>query len=196
MPKKLVVREFEENGFYHIFNRGNNKQKIFRDSRDFDYFLGLLQEYTTPPKNNEHINFYGTIETVCYCLMSNHFHLIVHQLPEKAISQFMHVISIKYTKYFNKKYTHLGHVFQGAFLARRIKNYGDLLNTSKYVHKNAEDICNDILKYQYSSAAVYIGKRKKPEWLHTKDVFDVLRGGFGVQKNKLFSSYKKYLLLN
>lgn len=194
MPKKLIVREFEENGFYHILNRGNNKQVIFRETEDLDYFLELIKIYTTPAKKKTGRNFYQQIEIISYCLMSNHFHILLHQIPKQAFSEFMHCISVQYTRYFNIKYNHVGHLFQGTFQARHIENSEDLLNVSKYIHNNAKDICKDILRYKYSSAAVYVGKREKSEWLYTQYIFDILEGNFGVEKNKLFSTYKKYFL--
>jgi putative transposase len=196
MPQKLVVRTFAERGYYHVFNRGNNKQTIFLDDEDYHYFTTLLFKYLSKERaKNSHVCFYGSIELIAYCLMPNHFHLLLHQLPERVISEFLRVLTISYTAYFNKKYSHIGHVLQGKFKARLIEDDSDLLNVSRYIHNNAKDITRNVVGYSYSSAQFYCGDLKPPHWLHTKHIFSILHGGFGIAKNKLRDSYKSFLLM-
>ena len=92
--------------FYHVINRGNNQEKIFKNDRDRQKFLEYLEIA------NE--RFAIIIHT--YCLMSNHFHLLV-QTPQANLSKAMQWINVSYATYFNRKRGRHGHVFQGRFKA-------------------------------------------------------------------------------
>lgn len=200
MSRALQKRIFQANGYYHVFNRGNNKQKIFHDKKDYEYFLNLFECYLvkhskTRPNWIKH-TFEKEIRLVTYCLMPNHFHLLIQQIPTKSISSFLHVIMLRYTKYYNKKYKHIGHVFQGSFKARLITTDGDLVHVSRYIHRNAEDVMKNFLHYPYSSARYFISKTlSAPSWLHPGDIFTYMHGIFGTKKNMLENTYRNYLLM-
>lgn len=199
MSRELVQRKFIENGYYHIFNRGNNKKPLFLDKEDYAYFLSLFDCYLL--KESEHRprwisqQFEGEIELISFCLMPNHFHLLIKQIPERAISQFLQCIMTKYSKYFNKKYNLVGHVFQGRYKARNILNDSDLLNISRYIHHNPKDITKNFLLYTYSSAQFFIQKAPIPQWLKTESIYLCLSGTFGVKKECVHKAYLQYLLM-
>ncbi|MCW1930260.1 MAG: transposase [Candidatus Kerfeldbacteria bacterium] len=194
MPSKFVLRSFVENGYYHVFDRGNNKQTIFREIEDYFYFLKLLHYYLSEPGETLRVNFYQDICVLTYCLLPNHFHLMIKQTKERSISKFMQVILQRYTHYHNKKYAHVGHVFQGKYGARLLEDNNDLLNTSRYVHQNALDIGEDVLTYRFSSSQYYLNTMAHPQWLNTQILKDVMEGYFGVKKGGFETHYRRYLL--
>ena len=108
MPRR--VRELEDGGIYHVFNRGNDRRSLFQDSEDFQFFLGkLLLEKTILNTQIYH-----------YCLMTNHFHLLLEVKKGEDLSKLMHHVQLAYARYFKKKYRFQGHVFQERFRSPRI----------------------------------------------------------------------------
>ena len=149
---------------YHIFNRGNNKQNIFKDDRDRIRFLFLLLYFQSPilftnisrPTNNyvKHRVFNiledqtkkvvknRFVELVNFALMPNHFHLTVYELKEGGIAQYMQRTLNAYTKYFNTRHQQSGHLFQGPYKAIHIRNERQLLYLSAYIHRNPRELQN------------------------------------------------------
>lgn len=198
MSSHLVQRTFVKNGYYHVFNRGNNKQLIFRDNEDYDYFTQLFRIYLIPPDTSRSRwilkNYTGEIILISYCLMPNHFHLLIQQKSDRVLSDFVRSIIVNYTKYFNKKYSAVGHVFQGKFKARYIEHDSDLLNVSRYIHHNAKSMLSNFLIYPYSSAQFLQPNFYTPGWLNMQPLFQVLEG-FGVSKEKCSDGYVVYLTM-
>ena len=150
MFKIMINPVFASGYFYHIFNRGVEKRDIFLDKRDYLRFLETLDFYRlfpTPTKlsdfrrnKNKYMKNVQQDEIVklyCYCLMPNHYHLLVQQLEESGITNFLRKLSDSYTKYFNTKYERIGPLFQGTFKARSVETDEYLLYLSKYIHKNS-----------------------------------------------------------
>lgn len=162
--------------YYHIYNRGNDKQSIFLEDRDWIRFLFLVLYFQSPvvfynisrpvanfvrhrvfniPRNEfEKIVKNRTIELVGFALMPNHFHLIVHEFKKGGISQYMQRVLNAYTKYFNVKYKKTGHLFQGPFRSVHIEDNEQLLHLSAYIHRNPREIKqwkNKELQYPWSS---------------------------------------------
>src|SRR3989344_5601448 len=88
--------------YYHLYNRGNNKQKIFREDADYLFYLKRLKTALQKHK----------FELICYCLMPNHVHLIAKQSGEVPPAKFMSSLHTSYSMVFNKKYELVGHLFQ------------------------------------------------------------------------------------
>src|SRR3989344_6976488 len=101
MPQRKY--HFVRNNYYHIYNRGHNKQDIFLSSKDYVRYLRRFKEYLT--KN--------PVTIIAYCLMPNHLHLILRQDDDYSLESFIHRLHTAYTMYFNRKYERLGAVFQG-----------------------------------------------------------------------------------
>jgi len=114
-------------GFYHVYNRGSEKRTIFRDPPDYFRFLKLL-------KNNKN-RFW--VKILCYCLLPNHFHLLVKGGCQ--LSDFMRVVGVGYAMYFNKRYERVGPLFQGRFKSKLIDCEAGLLQVSRYIHQNPID---------------------------------------------------------
>lgn len=131
MPSKNSVKEFLPDALYHIYNRGVEKRLIFCDPQDYSVFLLYLKTYVLP-KDEEGLNaiisdpeikwsekdkalkmlklnnFAENIQIISYCLMSNHFHLLIKQKEATAIDQFMNSLCTRYVMYFNRKYKRVG----------------------------------------------------------------------------------------
>ena len=111
---------------YHVVVRGNNRQPIFADDKDRERYLVLLQRYKQRFRFLLH----------AYTLMPNHVHLILQPAEGTTISRIMQALTIAYTKFFNKRHSRVGHVFQGRFRSRLIDHDLYLLVASRYVHLN------------------------------------------------------------
>ena len=165
MPSKNVIRENDTNAYYHVYNRGAGKQPIFLDDQDRYKFLSLLARHLDPSDKSRRSDGLPypifDVELLAYCLMSNHFHLLLYQDDDStAVSSLMKSVDTAYTMYFNKKYKASGHLFQGVFKSSHITSESYLLHITRYIHMNPR-YC---LRYQWSSIAAYLG-REAPVWL-------------------------------
>jgi len=164
MPGKNLIKDYVEESYYHIYNRGVNKQPIFIDDQDYHVYLGLLKRYlgSTVEKNAariNHPNYFKDIELLAFCLMGNHFHLFIYQLGDReAVTKLMRSLTTAYSMYFNKKYKRVGPVFQQRYRAVRITDDGQLLHITRYIHLNPDSY----LDYQWSSLPYFLGT-KTPE---------------------------------
>lgn len=187
MPSRNIVKVYVENGYYHIYNRGVEKRTIFENDQDYRTFLKYLKESLSPPPNPKTItktfsvrgvtfdatprlvkNFDKKIDLMVYCLMPNHFHLVIKQEGNKDMDKFMQSVATRYSMYFNKKYKRIGKLFQGSYKAVLITTDEYLLHLSRYIHLNPTEFTKDIAN-AYSSYAEYIGKRKT-SWVKTKEI--------------------------
>lgn len=144
--------QFANGNFYHIYNRGVNKNQIFFDETDYFRFVHDLYEFNDAQpaldfrfvqqakKNNTPRKRELLIEILAWCLMPNHFHLMVRQKAENGISEFMRKIGTGYTLYLNKKFERSGYVFASKFKAKHIDNESYLLHISRYIHLNPVDL--------------------------------------------------------
>lgn len=137
----------EEEYFYHIFNRGNNKQNLFFEKENYGYFLQLLEKHILP-----------IADIYSYCLLPNHFHLLIQikkdaSNPSQKFSNFFN----SYTKSINKRYKRTGSLFQKPFKRIRVKDENYLMKLVTYIHFNPENhnIANDFEKYSFSSYNVF-----------------------------------------
>ncbi len=127
MKKNKNDTIYKPNSYYHIYNRGNHKEKIFRREKDYITFQNLMYRYIKKYK----------ILLIVYCYMPNHYHFIFKcGLNWKTIPKLMGCFMTAYVTYFNRKYQKAGHLFQGPFQVRRIIGAVDLDNTIKYVRNN------------------------------------------------------------
>jgi len=169
MPSVGIYKTYVENEYYHIFNRGNNKRVIFKEPEDYGMFLRWFWELV------EHPYSIGSgrgpdIVPLCYCLMPNHFHLLLKQTSKVGITNLMKRLTVRYVMYFNKKYERVGRLFQSVFKAKHIDDEGYLLHLSRYIHLNPVEIWRGALKgYPYSSYAAYLGAQEN-NLLNTEDI--------------------------
>jgi putative transposase len=163
--------------YYHLFNRGVNKQVIFHDNRDYARFLFLILYFQTEikfPQVGRHIDKYvksrafdieevdevvknRKVELVSFCIMSDHFHLIIREISEGGISSYMQRVLTAYSKYYNTKYQKSGHVFQGPYRFIHVEDNEQLLYLSTYIHRNPREILK------------WLGKEDQYEWSSYQD---------------------------
>jgi putative transposase len=169
-------KEFAIGEIHHAFNRGNDKMDIFRDSDDYIFFLSRLQEALYPLAGSTDHGAHGrpryqgqrirkalppdSFSLIAYCLMPNHFHLLILQKSDLPISALMLKVLTSYSKYFNKKYDRVGSLFQDQYKTTHIGDNTQLLHTSAYIHNNPRtDGLTEIPEsYPYSSFQEYVGK--------------------------------------
>lgn len=184
--------------YYHIFNRGNNKQNIFFDNRDRIRFLFLILYFQSSlPIYNigrqvshfakhqmfnismEKIIKDRTTELISFVFMPNHFHLILHEIEQGGISKYIGRIQDGYTKYINTKYTKSGHLFQGAFQRIYIKNDEQLLYLSAYIHRNPRELEqweNKEEKFTWSSYQDFSKQNRWGELLKNQIIIEQFSG--------------------
>lgn len=137
---------FSTDEFYHIYNRGTEKRLIFARQRDYERFMALL--HACNQSQRIEIDFRGPtseifrpiklplVDVAAYCLMPNHFHLLVREKEPGNISKYMQKVSTGYTMYFNKLYERTGVLFQGKFKAEHVDNDVYLKHLVGYIHLN------------------------------------------------------------
>ncbi|MEA3463675.1 MAG: transposase [Patescibacteria group bacterium] len=164
--------KFQNNYYYHIYNRGVDKRDVFMDEKDFVRFIRSIREFNTINpigslyQKEKHSGSTASeaveplVEIITYCLNPNHYHLILKQLTENGISEFIRRLSGGYTWYFNFKNNRSGTLFQGKFKSIHINTDSYLLWLSGYINGNPE--IHKIAKaenYKWSSYPDYLGKR-------------------------------------
>ncbi len=145
---------FSIDEFYHIYNRGNEKQKIFRDRADYRRFIILLYyansvepvHLQTVSKEIKKLQG-GTLKKIdergetlvdigAWCLMPNHLHILIKEKIEGGISKFLSKLTTGYTMYFNKRYERVGSLLQGTFKAEHLDKDTYLKYLFSYIHLN------------------------------------------------------------
>lgn len=136
-------------GFYHIINRGVEQRIVFKEKEDYDFFLEQLSSLSK--------NFNITIHN--YCLMNNHYHLLIETRDEN-LSRFMRQLNGIYAIYFNKKYKRSGHLWQGRFKSWYVTDETYLYTLILYIEQNPikAKIVKNITDYPYSSCHYFIDK--------------------------------------
>lgn len=148
MPRR--DRPFQAGKVYHLYNRGNNRDPIFFGRENYLHFLRLIRRYLIEE----------TLDVLAYCLMPNHYHLLVHSRTDQ-VSSAMQKLSIAYTKAINKRYHRVGCLFQGQFQAIAVETDAYLLNLVRYIHLNPvkDRLVQQPQDWEFSSYLEYAGLR-------------------------------------
>lgn len=224
---KLVPGEI-----YHIYNRGVDKRDIFMDDEDRIRFIHDLFEFndSNPSpnlndllSNNKYLEV-GLpdikreprkilVEILAYCLMDNHFHLMVRQKRENGVTEFMRKLGTGYTNYFNKKYERSGSLFQGKFKSICIKSNTHLMYLPMYIHlnpldfkfhewrekkiKNYKDAVSFLDSYRWSSYMDYTGQKNFPSLINKDFILSRVGSEEKLKKenNEWIRNYDELLLL-
>lgn len=216
------------NEFYHVYNRGVEKRNIFMNEEDRTRFLKCLKEFNNENKIilRDLANFFNPsgltagvnvqkrkkefkpiVDVVCFCLMPNHFHLILRELIPGGISMFMRKLGNGYTAYFNLKYERVGPLFQGTYKAKHIETDELFRYSVLYIHSNPVELADprwkedgiknwnrisDFLKfYKWSSHNEYSGKTVFNNGIINRDIVAEF-----FEKNDYTASFDEYLLKN
>jgi putative transposase len=166
-------KEFAPGVFSHIYNRGDNKEIVFRDDQDYRAFLfrlGLALGFDKEDLNSSPLTYSpksriritnsksGQFKLHAFCLMPNHFHLLIEQLEETSISKLIQKVCTSFSRYINLKYKRVGHTFQDKFKAVNAKGNPQLMWTLAYIHMNPvkDGITANPQDYNWSSYNSYI----------------------------------------
>ncbi|NOY98926.1 MAG: transposase [Chloroflexi bacterium] len=145
---------------YHLYNRGNNRQRIFFEDENYLYFIAGIRRYLLP-----------VVEILAYCLMPTHYHLLVRVKPDASwqqssdisgeVSKAMMRLAVSYTKAINKRFDRVGALFQGPFQSRPVKSTSYLLNLCRYIHANPvkDGLVADPADWPFSNYLEWIGAR-------------------------------------
>ena len=148
MPYRKL--SFRADQYYHLYNRGVNRQPIFFERENYLFFLRKLREYLVPT----------TIDVIAYCLMPTHYHLLVY-LRTDDLSRPMQRWLLSYTKAVNKRHQRIGSLFQGRFQAVSVDTDAYLLHLSRYIHLNPvlAGLAQHPEEWEFSSYREYVGLR-------------------------------------
>lgn len=197
--RKIYVAD----SYYHIYNRGVEKRDIFLDEQDYVVYLSYLRDYLLPKnelelykklsdpntsykERNKVIkllrlnNFFDEIILITYCLMPNHFHLLVKQNNANSIDKFINSLGVRYAMYFNRKYKRVGKLFQDVYKAVTVDSDEQLLYLTAYIHRNplsskinrksaSQDLVLRGCLSQPSTLPEYLGKRNT-QWVHPEEI--------------------------
>ena len=176
---------FTPDEYYHLYSRGNDKRKIFHSPSDHARFLNII--YLANSSKNFRIDRIKDVYSQergqrlvsigAYCLMPNHFHILIKQVAENGISKFMHKLLTAYSMYYNIKYKRTGTLFEGKFKSEHLNNDKYLKYIFSYIHlnpikliepewreigiRNKKRILNFLETYPYSSYADFLKNIRK-----------------------------------
>ncbi|HTE21425.1 MAG TPA: transposase [Candidatus Limnocylindria bacterium] len=170
MPSRNIQKIDLSDTYYHAYARGNSQQKIFLDAQDYRYFIGLFARYLSiGPKTGKadvvYPHYRDKIELLAYCLMKNHFHLLLFQRDQGVMKKLMQSIMISYCRYFNQKYKKSGGLFESRYKASAIGADEYLQHVSRYIHLNPRNYRG----YRYSSLRQYLDV-EPAEWLQPQKI--------------------------
>ena len=162
-----TITPLQEGHYYHIYNRGISSGQVFFEQRNYNHFLQLMVKYVTP-----------LADVLCYCLMNNHFHLLVkiHQRIEKpAHLGFSHLFN-SYTQSLNQACSRTGKLFEKPFRRKLIDSERYLTDLIIYIHRNPayHRVQEDFWNYPHSSYRTLIGH--KPTHLQQQLILDYFGG--------------------
>jgi REP element-mobilizing transposase RayT len=166
--------------FYHVISRGNQRQDIFLDDKDLKAFVSYLSEY----KIRYSFHLYA------YSLMKNHFHLLL-EVEGIPLGKVMQSLLFRYTRYFNKRYGKVGHLFQGRYKAILCDKDAYLLELIRYIHLNPirAKVLTDPEKYLWTSHLSYLGKMND-----SLIEEDFVLSQFGKKKSLARRRYRRFVL--
>ena len=205
MRKHNLVLE----SIYHIYNRGVEKRQLFMDTKDYLRFIKCLclfndskpilnAEYKFKNLDNIAIKRDMLVDVLAFCLMPNHFHLLLRQREKNGITKFMRKLCVGYANYFNLKHDRVGSLFQGRFKSVLIQNDLQFAYIPYYIHLNPLDLImpdwrengvnklsqaiNFLDSYKWSSHADYLGKPNFPLVSQRELLSEYFEGSVGYKK--------------
>ena len=148
MPSKYVLTHLEKDRYYHIYNRGNNGEKLFYIPENYLLFMNLYEHYLGP-----------YVETFAFCLMPNHFHFLIRVKCDNEVDRFESISNqfrkmfIKYALFINRQENRTGSLFSKCFKRIEVDNLEYLKRLVAYIHLNPlkHGIDYDFQNYKFSS---------------------------------------------
>ena len=160
MPRK--ARKLAESGIYHVMLRGIDRQRIFEDQEDCEYFLNILRE----------CRVCSNFQLYAFCLMGNHVHLLL-KIQDEGLETVFKRIGGRYVYYYNAKYQRVGPLFQGRFKSEPVEEDTYFITVLRYIHQNPvkAGLCKKVEDYAYSSFCEYMSKS---EWVDFEFAFSLI----------------------
>ena len=142
--------KIDQNRYYHIYNRGNNKNIVFFEPSDYLYFLHQFEKY-----------LFNSCEIYAYCLMPNHFHFFLKVTNKIDFDKKIKNFFISYSRTINLKYNRVGSLFQGRYKVQEIDLAAYFTRVITYIHQNPliAGLVNHLEDYKYSSYALYLNQK-------------------------------------
>ncbi len=184
---------FTNEHFYHIYNRGVDKRDIFMDDADRWRFVKSLCIFNDSTRWSERSIANEKTELTCpekpfvkihaFCMMTNHFHLLLEQITDNGIAKFMHKLGAGFTRYFNVRNERTGALFGGTFKAKSVNDDVYLLHLTRYIHSNPisllentnqANLIDKLSNYRWSSFSDYLGTPTYP-FVETKFILNDFR---------------------
>lgn len=209
----MNARQQASHHIYHVLNRGVDKRTIFMDEKDYYRFIHDLYEFNdTAPVNNITYFFNKNskviarpyvgrqqrkllVEILAFCLMPNHYHLLLKPNFNDGVTRFMKKVNMGYARYFNEKYERSGALFQGRFKSVPVTDEGYLIHLPYYIHFNPLDFVTPewreqkikniakaeqfLASYRWSSHLDYLGKKNFPSVTQRGFLLDFFNGEKG-----------------
>ena len=196
---------FVNQSYYHLYNRGVAKQKIFSEMNDclrllktFGFYLDDAHKTKLSEISKKEFKIINLtepkkplVEIICFCLMPNHFHLLIKQLIDNGISTFIRRSLDSYTRYYNRKHDRVGPLFQGRFKSVPVESDEYILHLSRYIHLNpfSNKLAAEADEYPWSSYNNYL-RNQRTRICHPKFLLDLL--GSTKEYHKITEDYKEY----
>ena len=164
-----AARQDLKGAWHHVMNRGADRGRIFFTRNDGLAFEHLLADATT---------VLG-VELHAYCLMPNHFHLLLH-CPHGGLSKYMQRVGANYSRRINARLDGEGSIFRSRFHSRLLDSPTYLAQAGRYIHRNPLELSPpvDPTSYRWSSLRYYAGLDVPPPWLHTSTLRDICSGDY------------------
>ena len=176
MPSRNVLKIDIPESYYHIYARRASKEPLFVNDGDYRYFIELFKRYLSEEVILDktgvgYTKYQNQINLLAFCLMSNHFHLLVYQKDIGYMTKLMRGIMTSYSRYFNLKYKRTGSLFESRYKASRIDTQQYLEHISRYIHLNPRYW----QRYEYSSISFYKGSEQTPDWINTNLILGLFK---------------------
>jgi len=170
---------YQEGNFYHIYNRGCNKENIFFSESDYNNLLSRMQQ--TKNTNN--------VEIVAYCLMPNHYHFLLYQDSKKPVSDWLKSLFSGYVQRINRKYDRAGTLFERSAKPKLVTDENYLIELIHYIHANPlkHNFVADQLDWKYSSLSYYLNNEQNQS-MSQRAILAYFSDGFNYK-----DSFSKYL---
>lgn len=191
MPARNALKQYVVGGIYHIYNRGVEKREIFLDVEDYSVFSHYLSSYLQPPAIGRSddlprglalaartYTLHDRVSLHAYCLMPNHFHLLLKQTDSRAVIELMRRLGNAFVGYFNQRYGRVGPLFQGRYRAALVTDTSVYIHLTRYIHRNPVELLpalglRTLSDYQFSSYRDYLGLRSS-RWLRLDEAIELL----------------------
>ena len=180
MPKRRITLKIGE--YYHIYNRAVSNTLLFREHRNYPFFLDKVKLYLV-----------NCVDILAYCLMPTHFHFLL-EIKTDGLSQAMALLSMSYAKAYNKVYHRSGSLFQGRYKIRHIQDLNYLNQVVQYIHLNPvkDRLVNNPSFWEYSSLQDYFGIRKL-DFINPSAILEQYRTRKDSPLSEMMNNYREHM---